>query len=270
MKGRFRTDLAQALGVTPGVVVRLFGMRRAGNHAIADWLLRNAPDEGSVFLNNCSPKTAPWSGFRSLAVNGRRRKANKAAHALSTLKTHVSDGALVVISYEDHAPFALAEERDVVEILVYRSIRNWVASLLVKIRANPEISTSRRASTILRAFDTYADVLRCVEGNDDGLIAISYDSWVSDPQYRMSRMGRLGLNQRDNGLGGVQPYGGGSSFQKDATDAAELKPNVRWTELASDPEYLDLMRIAARDSALMQAVAGFFPEDASWMTSFVE
>ena len=33
----------QQLGIIPGVALRLFGMRRSGNHAIVGWMQRNAP-----------------------------------------------------------------------------------------------------------------------------------------------------------------------------------------------------------------------------------
>ena len=41
------------LGFTPGQALRIFGMRRSGNHAIANWLQRNSATGRAVFLNNC-------------------------------------------------------------------------------------------------------------------------------------------------------------------------------------------------------------------------
>lgn len=254
----------------PGLVVRLFGMRRSGNHAIADWLLRNAPDAGSLFLNNCSAKSPPLDGFRSLVVNGRRRNPGNSAQTLAALRGQLADGALVLISYEDHAPLAIDRGGDVKEVLVYRSFRNWVASLLVKIRANPAITPSRRASTILRAFDTYADLLRLIEANGNGAIAICYDTWVGEMPYRAKCLESLGLTLQDNDIGTVQPYGGGSSFQKGATDATRLQSTTRWQQLAADSDYVNLMRIAARDRGLMQRIKTFFPDEVPWLMEFID
>ena len=38
-------------------VLRVYGLRRSGNHAVIDWLLRNAPGTGTVFLNDCAPQS---------------------------------------------------------------------------------------------------------------------------------------------------------------------------------------------------------------------
>ena len=250
------------LGFIPGPTLRLFGMRRSGNHAIADWLMRNAPDGRSVFLNNCRPAKDPLVGFRTLAVNGKRRPARLAHRDLAAQTRDAEDGALLVISYEDLLPKGVVDSLPCTDVLIFRSFLNWSASLLKKVQDNPAYSSSRRASIVLRAFDTYARLLVLAEESDTGTKAICYDDWVVSDPARQDVLASLGLPLRDTDLGAVQNYGGGSSFQKDATAATDLKTDQRWKQMASDADYIDILQLAARDKALMAAIVCRFPEDA--------
>ncbi|WP_241525501.1 hypothetical protein [Pseudophaeobacter leonis] len=75
----------QALGFTPGLSLRVFGMRRSGNHAILSWLQRNAPAGGSVFLNNCKPGTDPLQNSRGIELNGAHASQNKARRDMTSV-----------------------------------------------------------------------------------------------------------------------------------------------------------------------------------------
>ena len=54
---------------------------------------------------------------------------------------------------------------------------------------------------------------------------------------------------RDNGLGQVTRYGGGSSFQKEAAESGELATDRRFVEMMQNPLYQAVLQIAARDEA---------------------
>ncbi len=264
--------LAARLGFAPGPVLRICGMRRSGNHAITDWLQRNSPTGGSVFFNNCQPGKGPLAHFRGLEVNGERVASKPAFRNLPDSLAAAGEGAMVLISYEDALPSLLGqplsgpfdESLFTGEVVIYRGFLNWSASLLKKLQGNPAYSPSRRVSILLRACDIYTGMLELVLHQDDlGVTAICYDDWYSSEPYRANTLSRLGLPLRDNSLGPVQPYGGGSSFQKEAASSEALETDRRWQLMADDPEYQAVLHVAARDALLTDRLSRLMPKDAA-------
>lgn len=266
--------LRDRLGFAPGKVLRVFGMRRSGNHAITGWLARNAPGSGSVFLNNCSVARDPLSTFRTIEVNGAHGPAGRARDNLSAHTSPATDGALLMFSYEDSSPAEGLRGRPISgpfeeslvdhDVIIYRSFLNWSASLLRKMQGNPAFSLVRRNAVLLRAIDTYSRVLGLVgQETAPGLIPVCYDNWYANPSYRADRLARIGLEARDNTLGAVQSYGGGSSFQKDATRADDLATGSRWAQMADDPEYRAILALSVLDPVLMAQLDALFPQDAA-------
>jgi hypothetical protein len=274
------------LGFVPGRVLRVFGMRRSGNHAMADWLLRNAPGGNSVFLNNCVTRKNPLGNFRSIAINGRKHPVKPALADLASQTRAVGDGAVLLFSYEDTAPTDFDGGKDAgkdagkvggkavsgdfdetlidTDLVFYRGFLNWSASLLRKLQANPGYSVTRRTGIVLRAIDTYTRVLSVVEAQADlNVVALCYDDWHGSETFRAQTLDRLGWPVHDTALGAVQTYGGGSSFQKDATEATDLTPDRRWVQMADDPEYQAILALAARDVTLTDRLERVFPQDAA-------
>jgi hypothetical protein len=271
----------QALGFTPGLSLRVFGMRRSGNHAILSWLQRNAPGGRSVFLNNCKPGTDPLQNSRGIEVNGAHAPQNKARRDMAAVTREAADGALFLVSYEDTSPaeFGLNHQAsgrfDAAlfshNVLVYRSFLNWSASLLKKMQGNEAYTLVRRNAILLRTVDSYTRLLELVrQARDLGFVAICYDRWVASESYRAALLQDLGLQPRDNGLGKVQAYGGGSSFQKEAASATELQTDKRWTQMRGDAEYQAVLHLAARDTALMTSLDALFPKDAAYLKKVAE
>ncbi len=259
--------LRARLGFEPGLVLRMHGMRRSGNHAIASWLQRNAPEGGALFLNNCRRGANPLEAFASVEVNDRKAQGDD----LAALGSEVGDGGLLLISYEDNSPaqdrprkpLSGHFDRGLIdqEVLVYRGFLNWAASLTKKLEPNTGYSVSRRMAVILRGVDLYADLLgEVIEGGE--AVTICYDRWVAEEDYRAERLAALGLVLRDNGLGQVTRYGGGSSFQKEAAESGELATDRRFVEMMQNPLYQAVLQIAARDEALVARIQTLFPRDA--------
>lgn len=268
----------QALGFEPGVSLRAFGMRRSGNHAILAWLQRNAPGGASVFLNNCKPGTDPLRNARGVEVNGERVSQKKANSDLPAVTQAAGQGALFLVSYEDTSPAEFDGLRQVSggfdealfsqNILIYRSFLNWAASLLKKMQPNAGYTLVRRNAILLRTMDSYIRLLQMVrQARGLGFTAICYDRWLAEPDYRVALLRSLGLELCDNGLGKVQRYGGGSSFQKQATSAEELQTDQRWRQMLEDPEYQAILHLAARDQALLTELDAVFPQDAAYLRS---
>ncbi|WP_406648452.1 hypothetical protein QEZ52_05280 [Aliisedimentitalea scapharcae] len=266
----------QALGLTPGLVLRLSGMRRSGNHAIANWLMRNAPTGTSVFLNNCKPNRDPLQHFSALEVNRHHVAGGDAAGDLPSRVAKAGDGALLLISYEDTSPAEMKRHRRLSgpldeaaidhDILIYRSFLNWSASLLKKLQGNPSYSLSRRLSMVLRAMDNYTRLLALVARGQGAETCICYDTWVQSASYRQDILVRLNLPVADTDVGEVQKYGGGSSFQKQSASGDELRVLDRWHQMQTEPDYQLVLAAAGRDAALMAQLDRLFPEDAERLT----
>ncbi|MRU15164.1 hypothetical protein FDP25_06945 [Roseovarius sp. A21] len=262
------------LGIVPGVALRAFGMRRSGNHAIADWIMRNAPGDHAVFLNNCKPGASPLDSFASIEVDGEKQAVRRARGNLPGETTRIGDGALLLVSYEDLSPADFGKKRQVsgafnadlfdFDILIYRSFLNWSASLIKKLQSNPGYGPMRRVAIMLNTADRYARMLELVgTAPNNGMVPICYDRWFVDGAYREGVLGQLGLPVRDNAVGEVQSYGGGSSFQKDAAAPEELQTSERWRQMAQDADFRAFLSIAAREMDLMAQVEAHFPEDAA-------
>lgn len=262
------------LGFTPGQALRLFGMRRSGNHAIANWLQRNSATGHSVFLNNCKPTNDPFKSFRSIELDGEHASHRQATSDLASVTGAAGDGALLLFSYEDVTPAMFAPKRAVSgqfnealltgNVLIYRGFLNWVASLLKKMQGNASYSLLRRNAVLLQAIDFYGLLLRQVGQADElGFTCICYDDWVKDENYRAKILAQLGLPVRDNTLGQVQSYGGGSSFQKQVESADELEVSRRWHQMAEDQEFAAVLQLSAHDTVLTSRLERLFPRDAA-------
>ncbi|CAN0582663.1 unnamed protein product, partial [Ectocarpus sp. 12 AP-2014] len=87
----------------PGPVLRVFGMRRSGNHAILDAFLRNAPGGNAVFFNNCKTAQDPLGSHRSLDL--RREGATVQPDGdLAQALAFAGPSPLTIVSVEDAMP----------------------------------------------------------------------------------------------------------------------------------------------------------------------
>jgi hypothetical protein len=268
-----------ALGFRPGMILRSFGMRRSGNHAIINWLTRNPPAEGVVFLNNCGARRSPFTSCSSIEVNGEYRKLKRRA-TLPSITGDVADGGLLVISYEDVMPSARDSERalsaempkgaEISDLIFFRHFMNWAASMLRKLQANKDYGFATRMRIMSVAVEKYRDSLELVlKAAERDIVPVCYDTWLKSDPYRSGVLKALGLPQKDNTLGKVQPYGGGSSFQKRAKTSEDLNTLDRWTQMISLPDYQMLLLLASQDQPLMELMQKTMPQDASMVQDFV-
>ena len=279
MAAAAQKTLADALGFQPGVTLRTFGMRRSGNHAIINWLLRNA-ENGSIFLNNCSVGRPARRTWRSIELNGERVSVAK-GEPIGPVTSAAGDGALVIVSYEDFSPDPDDMSADVTadlsasdvthEVLFYRNFMNWAASLLRKIQANDELDTLVCLRIMMVALDKYRDMLELItQAKPLGLVPVNYDRWLARPVYREKVLKTLGLPCKDNTLGVVQRYGGGSSFQKDAVRAEDLNSGDRWREMANDASCQIVLLAASQDEGLVNLMKKLMPNDAELLANYVD
>ena len=259
------------LGITPGPVLRVFGMRRSGNHAVINWLARNAPGGRSLFFNNCTPGRKPFETYRAVEIDG-ERVAGDGGDPVK-LAAKAGDGAALIFSYEDlmpnerrKRPVSMGVDEAAIshDVVICRGFLNWAASLLKKVQGNDAYTAHQRVAIVLKALNGYSRMLElAITEAELGLVVIRYEGWMSDTGYRAGLLERLGFEARDNGLGEVQRYGNGSSFQTEAGAAEELNTLERWKEMRDDPEYRIVMWLAAQDVALCDKLSNVYPGDAA-------
>lgn len=276
-----RLDTWPQAGIAPVCAFQVFGMRRSGNHAIIDWLMRNAPQaaSGGVFYNNCKFGKNPLRAYGSLDVYDAARQVTP--HVDVPVETRLAGAGpepMVIVSYEDRMPQpagtpqkasdGMTDGHFTHQIIIYRSFLNWSASLLAKIKKNTGFGATDRMRIMTLAFATYVQGLDRVRAG--GLTAICYDDWMLSQDYRAAILRRLGLPARDLSHGRMQRYGGGSSFQKKLSDPAKLDSVARDAAMAQDPEYQVLLWTAAHDLAFMERVMPHFEQDAERLATLAE
>ncbi|MEP4198961.1 MAG: hypothetical protein ABJL99_25325 [Aliishimia sp.] len=267
--------------LAPCRVLRIYGMRRSGNHAIINWLQRNAPGGNSIFLNNCRAGRDPIKSHRSLEVfrAGSRSQLTDDS-SLQDRFNLAGQAPLAMVSYEDAMPsnsdtpitplFPNAPAGETI-VIIYRSFLNWSASLLQKVMGNSGFGSLARARIVTVACTGYATALeRVSECRDRGFVAICYDKWHSSTKYREGILTALGFEARDNSRGAVQRYGGGSSFQGKAAKVDDLETHRRSEQMAENPEYQTLLWTVSHDLDFMQRLSAHFPDDARRLLALAE
>lgn len=277
-----RLDTWQQAGFAPACALQVFGMRRSGNHAIIDWLMRNAPQAatGGVFYNNCKFGKNPQRAYSSIDIYG-ADGARMPHHDIPNPERIAQAGGapMAIVSYEDRMPQPEGQPQRASngmepaqfsrQVIIYRSFLNWSASLLAKIKKNAGFGATDRMRIMTLAFATYAQGLDRVAAGK-GITAICYDDWMTSESYRAGILDALALPQRDLGRGKVQRFGGGSSFQEEATTAADLDSVARDAAMAQDPEYQLLLWTAAHDLRFMERLIPHFQQDAERMAVLAE
>ena len=258
----------ETVAFAPAQVLRVYGMRRSGNHAIIDWMLRNAPGGNGLFLNNCRPGRDPLQSTRGVSpfANG----VEVAADGLGAKMAVAGPAPFCVVSYEDSMPDRDRKPLyDAPEtcVIIFRSFLQWSASLLCKIQGNSGYGPLERTRIMMNAVRTYQTMLDRVQSRD--VVPLLYDTWMDSEAYRAAALDRIGLPGRDLSRGTVQRYGGGSSFQGKTAEVAELATNSRSTLMAEDLEYQLFLWTAARDLGFMERLADVFPSDAERLSTLL-
>jgi hypothetical protein len=269
-------------GITPACTFQVFGMRRSGNHAIIDWLMRNAPDAatGGVFYNNCRFGKSPLRAYGSLDIYDAQREVQPHKDVTDAERIAVGgESPMIIVSYEDRMPQPAGQRQKASDgfadadfghqIIIYRSFLNWMASLLAKLKKNEGFGVTDRMRIMSLAMNGYIEGLERI-AHAAGIIAICYDDWMTSQDYRAGVLTQLGLPARDLDRGTVRRYGGGSSFQRKGTAAEHLDSTARDAAMIGDIEYMLLLWTAAHDLRFMERLMRHFEQDAERLATLAE
>ncbi|MCG6885286.1 MAG: hypothetical protein LJE62_16175 [Silicimonas sp.] len=259
--------------------IRVFGMRRSGNHAVIAWLRRNIGAK-SIFLNDCQAGD-PFASFQYIELAERRfgtRLRRDGARTARDRAGKLGDSA-VVVSYEDQPPpnslrgwrrltTGLDPKITWSNVLIWRSTPNWLASFvpLVMSDKTPRHLGCRGPLEIAQFVVLQGEMLSRKDA--DTCIPIHYDRWLSDADYRREALDLLGAQCIDNSLGDVSNYGGGSSHGDETVDPKRLQ--ARWQSVRDEPLYQAIVRFALSDEWFMSIAERAEPGVTDIMQSIVD
>jgi len=271
--------------------IRVFGLRRSGNHAIINWLAAQAPSpvhffnccplDGHPFRTNKGRGTREGTDIADIFVRHPKMK-NRPSVDLQNLVRMRKDVLLYSFENVDITVLRCREiphdrvqsvgrSRRRVDVLILRDLFNWMASKLVcrgrRSFAEPgwhkdkfkdpcsfftpyegwekdaaEIG-GRDYTKVPESIAMWVTYAREFLGETDLLeerLAISFDRWFVDREFRKAISSAIGFKFTDRGKNIVAAvHGKGSSFDNLDFDgrAEEMKVLERWTELADNRLY---------------------------------
>ncbi len=230
----------------------VFGLRRGGNHAIAEWLLGHFAPGETLYLHD-----AP---IAPLEIRGDSLVYDRARD----MRAMFSAGQTVcVIGYENanFLDFPLADNSRIAArsdlLVVLRDFPNMAASIARIARARPAFVYDYFLKDFPANWAFYARHFRDRTGE---LMYLSYNDWFSFPDYRQHLSLRLGLEFSDRGLNRVSAHGCGSSFDGRTMHgrAQEMHVLQRWADMWDDDLFMSLL--LERDNLELNAeIFGHFP-----------
>ncbi len=218
-----------------------YGMKRSGNHAVSSIL---QPALSTLYLNNIVPMGPIYAGDANMPSLDRAtdflRSQPPAKYSWSGLKASLSTKT-AYLSLEDIPMSASHFSRDrPTRILVMRSFENMMSSRIRKgfREFHPAYPTewNDTMKQIVETWKQHARVYFCTrdEWQQEMRVAILFDEWVKSASYRQRIYQKLAIAIKDEELGKVSSFGGGSSF-----DGVDLDGRAQNMKVLSRSEQLN-------------------------------
>jgi hypothetical protein len=278
--------------------IRIFGIKRSGNHAIINWLLNQIPGK-VVFLNNCYPagkKLNIYDGIGTINCKGvnywdfkrkfiffeRNPFQEQTIISYSRedkrfnqqkLKKHPKD--CVIISFEnkdihqmttmlnnDHDNL-VGSSGDIFSCVIIRDPFNLFASSYKK--WGKEYLTQ-----IIPMWKQYANLfIQSQQIPVQKFEFIVYNQWFIDKNYRKTIAEKLEIKFEDTEIDSIANFGGGSSFDgiSNNVKAQELKVLTRW-QIFQDDEYFRSLFQDTEIIDLSSKIFGVTPEIQDFINTF--
>lgn len=248
--------------------IRVFGLKRSGNHGIINWIEKQEID--ALHLNDLRIDENPYKCiYKGLSGQGHpqeqwmaeqttnryRQYQGEEGKKLLGLESqgHFQKKKCLILSYEDY-PLArvaspnierkhdlyVGKSAERFDVLILRDPYNLIASRLRSNKAQVKSITQN-------IVDIWIDYAKEFLGETNYLsqtkVFINYNKWFSDKDTRKLIAQQLKLNFSDLGINDIPKFGGGSSFSKTEFDgrAVEMDPLSRWKYYADNKEYQNLL-----------------------------
>lgn len=244
--------------LTNDLEIRLFAMKRSGQHAIMGWILDHTPGRRAV-ANNSLGREQTLLYFAEGETTSRPEPWAREVDPESSEWEHLD---LYLVNCEDAqleresgrlartGPWSRGRSREVIEIAVLRDPANLFASRIQLSRSARFERDPRRRSQWWddRAVATYLGYCAEWEGRARALtrnrLLISFNRWTRDPDYRTRIGQQIGLHGNPaEPYASVLPAAGGSSFDGTSFDGSAEKMRIhdRWRAMLGDERFRQLM-----------------------------
>lgn len=212
-----------------------YGMKRSGNHAVSGWLV---PKIRAKYYNNILPARKfpiedknfpPLDNFFDWRAKYNEGRASRLRHIplvrricfTRNMYLTLEDLPLSLRAFAPHAPQ---------DILVLRSFDNMMASRIRKgfrseIGSFPQ-TMNDRLRQIIDTWKEHARIFLKEEVGREDRVAIYFDEWLVNREYRAAICERLKLSPGDDGLERVSEFGGGSSFDGKSYDGSAARMDL--------------------------------------------
>lgn len=248
---------------------RIVSLRRAGHHAVIDWLMRQLSGK-VVHLNDLRPTVNPYRQYWQGGVRGKGFGAEYRIRDLAAIQLYSGDSGkdrllrdyrgefvakdALLLNFEDCGIARVFSNRSrrlhdlhvgrsaqLRHVLILRDPFNWLASRL-KIGFTDVKGPIRRSMT-----DLWLEYAREFLGETKHVpqpaVFVNYNRWFSEKQYRGELAEQLGVPDLDRGIGQVATQAGGSSFDGTAFEgrAQDMRVLERWRAFEHDEEFRRLI-----------------------------
>jgi hypothetical protein len=231
--------------------IRVVGLRRTGNHAIIQWILKQ--QIGKVLcLNNLPVDENPYRHRYEYPEKNDLAEQVKKLEAEAKGQFTLKD--CLIYSYEDHKLQSVFSDRFEAKHDLYLGKSQCRYDVLL-LRDPFNLFASRCKSRKISVKTTEQDMMgiwleyaKEFLGETNHLkhrkICINYNNWFRDREYRRQIADRLDSEFSDAGIDEVSHYGGGSSFNQQELQGQARQMDVlnRWKYFAEDPAYRQLFK----------------------------
>ncbi|MCB0762813.1 MAG: hypothetical protein KDC12_14900 [Flavobacteriales bacterium] len=255
----FDRFLSDFINTTDKTEICVLGMRRTGNHAIIQWMISLIP--GSVFFCNDAVPELPL---------------HKAPIRKYIRKDY--GGRYLLHSYEDKLPQRVWSSSQATrtggvsaryEVVLLRDPFNLFASRYVW--RDPQGERFRNDEQYRRELvalwkTTAREFLEMEQTDNPNRVAINYNRWFAEEDYRKLLCHRLGLEQAEGEREHIGEFGGGSSFdgQDSSGQGSTLEVLKRWHQVKDEPVFRSIF--SDRELLdLSQEIFGTIPGTDEWL-----
>lgn len=215
-------------------IYRVAGLRRSGNHAVLNWMLAQMP--GLTCFNNNQQNHPPENtGLKRAVMHGTGRYNLVIGH---------EDQPLEIFTAPLKRSWYGGMKRHF-DVLILRDPYNWLAS---RYAWQEELGQRFREDEnyrqqLIAQYKAYARLFgEWQKAGWPEKIALNYNRWAVEREYRRALAKRLDLRFTDRGRDKVSIHGQGSSFdgQKYHGRGSEMPVLERWQQFQDDPFFRNL------------------------------
>lgn len=245
---------------------RISGLRRTGNHAIINWIIKQSSGTvvffNDIFINenpfqlivNAIDTDDPDFSWRAdRALNNRLYKGKEGIEILRReAKGDFIKKDLLIYSLEGYHPRLMAKKTiqrrhamyfgnslEKFDIIILRDPYNLLASRLKN--KNVGLKTRSYLTTFADLWVAYArEFLDETNFSPYHKVAINYNKWAQEKAYRQQLADKLIIPFSDAGFHEITNFGGGSSFDGSGKKK-DLDVFGRWKHFKDDPTFLKVV-----------------------------